>query len=79
MNSNLGQEFEDIRLEVLQVQQYYAKGYSLVNSIVDRISSLELLAPKIYLYDLSKLKQDLYLIQTSQLKAINEQLSILAF
>lgn len=74
MISNIAQEFDHIRQSVLQIQDCYARGSSMMEAVVQKIAALELLVPKIYLNDLCTLRQDLQVVQTSHLKAGYEQL-----
>ena len=75
MNSNIEQEFEDIRQSVLRVRQCYAEGYSIVASIMEKIATIEQALPKSYVSDLLNLRGHLQLLQKSHLKTMNDQLS----
>lgn len=75
MNSNLGQEFEDIRKLAGEMRACYLQGHSLLIQILQKMLLLETAAPDSCSQDVSKLRESLLFIQKTRIKTLDQPLS----
>lgn len=74
MNSKIGQQLQEIQQSIFHIQDCYTRAGMMTGTLIDKIESMELVVSKDYFDDLCKARHNLQTLQSSQAKAINDQI-----